>query len=51
MGTLAVIKTKETKLVEGFINLVNDDGQPKDSFILLKLMQKALKEKPKKWSS
>ena len=52
MGKLAVIKTKETdSSVEDFINSVKDEEKRKDSFILLKLMQKATKEKPKMWGS
>ena len=52
MGKLAEIKTKETDLsVEDFINSVKDEEKRKDSFILLKLMQKAAKEKPKMWGS
>ena len=52
MGKLAVIKTKETgSSVEDFINSVKDEGQRKDSFIILKLMQKATKEEPKMWGS
>jgi len=47
---LAVIKTKETSAsVEDFINSVKDEAKRKDSFVLLKLMQKASKEKPKMW--
>jgi len=52
MGKLAVIKTKETSAsVEDFINSVKDEAKRKDSFVLLKLMQKASKEKPKMWGS
>jgi hypothetical protein len=52
MGKLTVIKTKETNSsVDDFINSVKDEGQRKDSFIILKLMQKAAKEKPKMWGS
>ena len=52
MGKLAIIKTKETgSSVEDFINSVKDEGQRKDSFIILKMMQKATKEKPKMWGS
>jgi hypothetical protein len=52
MGKLAVIKTKETgSSFEDFINSVKDEGQRKDSFIILKLMQAATKEKPKMWGS
>jgi hypothetical protein len=46
MSKLAVIKTKENNSsVEDFINSVKDEAKRKDSFILLKLMQKASKEK------
>jgi len=52
MGKLTVIKTKETNSsVDDFINSVKDEGQRKDSSTLLKLMQKAAKEKPKMWGS
>ena len=52
MGKLAQIKTKETEAsVEEFINSVKDEEKRKDSFVLLKLMQKASKEKPKMWGS
>jgi len=52
MGKLAAIKTKETTAsVEGFINGVKDEQKRKDSFLLLKLMQKLSKEKPKIWGS
>ena len=52
MGKLAVIKTKETgSSVDDFINSVKDEGQRKDSFIILKMMQRASEEKPKMWGS
>jgi len=52
MGKLAQIKTKETgSSVEDFINSVKDEGQSKDSFIILKMMQRASEEKPKMWGS
>ena len=52
MGKLAQIKTKETKAsVEDFINSVIDEDQRKDSLAILKMMQKATKEKPKMWGS
>jgi hypothetical protein len=52
MGKLAVIKTKQTNSsVEDFINSVKDEVKRKDSFIILKMMQKATKEKPKMWGS
>jgi hypothetical protein len=52
MGKLAVIKTKETSSsVEDFINKIEDEEKRKDSFTILKLMQKAAKEEPKMWGS
>lgn len=52
MGKLAQIKTKETDSnVEDFLNSVKDEEKRKDSFIILKLMQKASKEKPKMWGN
>jgi Domain of unknown function (DU1801) len=52
MGKLAVIKTKETEAsVEDFINSVKEEEKRKDSFTILKMMQKAAKEKPKMWGS
>ena len=48
----AEIKTKENDSnVEDFINKVNDEEKRNDSFLLIKLMQKATKEKPKMWGS
>ena len=50
MGKLAEIKTKQTaSSVEEFIATVPDDQKRKDSLMLLKLMEKASKEKPKMW--
>jgi hypothetical protein len=52
MGKLAVIKTKETELsVDEFIANLPDEQKRKDCLTLLKLMQKATKEKPKLWSN
>ena len=52
MGKLAVIKTKPTSSsVEDFINSIADEQKRKDSFLILKLMEKAMKEKPKMWGS
>ena len=52
MGKLAVIKTKPTSSsVEDFINSITDEQKRKDSFLILKLMEKAMKEKPKMWGS
>ena len=50
MGKLAEVKTKPTTLsVEDFINNVADEQKRNDSLVLLKLMQKATKEKPEMW--
>jgi len=52
MGKLAEIKTKETdSSVKDFINTIKEDEKRKDSLLLLGLMQKATKEKPKMWGS
>lgn len=52
MGKLAEIKTKQTdSSVEDFINGLADEQQRKDSFVLVKLMEKAIKEKPKMWGA
>jgi hypothetical protein len=52
MGKLAEIKTKQTdSSVADFIDSLKDEEKRKDCFILLKLMQKASKEKPKIWGS
>jgi hypothetical protein len=52
MVKLAPIKTKENSAsVEDYINAIKNEEQRKDSFVLLKLMQKATKEKPKMWGS
>ena len=52
MGKVAVIKTKQnSSSVEDFINGIADEQKRKDSFTILKLMEKAMKEKPKMWGS
>lgn len=52
MGKLAEIKTKQTNSsVEDYINSLKSDEQRKDSLVLLKMMKKASKEKPKIWGS
>lgn len=52
MGKLAQIKTKETAAsVEDFINAVPDEQKRKDSFTILKMMEKASKEKAKLWGT
>src|SRR5829696_3287590 len=52
MGKLAEIKTKQTSSsVDGFIDSITDEQKRKDSYVILKLMEKAMKEKPKMWGS
>ena len=50
MAKLAEIKTKENDAsVEDFIAGVAHEQKRKDSLVLLQLMQKATKDKPKMW--
>ncbi|HSN61774.1 MAG TPA: DUF1801 domain-containing protein [Ferruginibacter sp.] len=52
MGKLAIIKTKATaSSVADFINSIEDEQKRNDSFVILKLMEKAMKEPPKMWGS
>jgi hypothetical protein len=52
MGKLADIKTKPTSSgVESFIESIADEQKRKDSLVILKMMEKAMKEKPKLWGS
>lgn len=52
MSKLVKIKTTETEAsVEDFINALPDEQKKKDSFTILKMMQKASGEKPKIWGS
>ena len=52
MGKLAEIKTKSTSSsVAGFIDSIKDEQKRNDSQVILKLMEKAMKEKPKMWGS
>jgi len=52
MGKLAQIKTKETDhSVEDFINKVDNEQKRKDSYTIVKIMEKATMEKPKMWGS
>src|SRR5690349_23107074 len=52
MGKVAEIKTKENEAsVDDFINSVDNEQKRKDSHALMKMMQKATKEKPKMWGS
>ncbi len=52
MGKVAEIETRETTAsVEDFLNAIKEEEKRKDSFTILKMMQKATKEKPKLWGS
>jgi len=52
MAKVAQIKTKETESsVDDFISSVPDETKRKDSATIVKLMQKATKDKPKMWGS
>lgn len=52
MGKLVEIKTKPTSSsVTDFINSIPEEQKRKDSHVILKLMEKATKEKPKMWGS
>ena len=49
---LAVLKTKENNAsIEGFLQLVTDEGKRKDATELLSLMKKITGEKPKMWGA
>jgi hypothetical protein len=49
---MAELKTKENNLsVEAFLNSIADEDKRKDSFALLKLIQKATKFEPKMWGT
>jgi hypothetical protein len=52
MGKLAQIKTKPTgSSVTDFIDAIPNEQKRKDSHAILKMMEKATKEKPKMWGS
>lgn len=52
MGKLADIKTKQTSSsVEDFLNSIEQEQKRKDSHVILTMMEKAMKEKPKMWGS
>jgi hypothetical protein len=52
MGKLAEIKTKPTtSSVEDFLDGIADEQKRKDSYTILKMMEKAMKEKPKMWGA
>ncbi len=52
MGKLVEIKTKPTDIsVDSFIESIPDEQKRKDSKAILKMMEKAMKVKPKMWGS
>jgi hypothetical protein len=52
MGKLAEIKTKETTAsVEDFLNTIPDEQKRKDSQVIIQMMEKATKDRPKMWGS
>jgi hypothetical protein len=52
MGKLAEIKTKPTaNSVESFIDNIPNEQKRKDSYMILKMMEKATKEKAKMWGA
>jgi len=52
MGKLAEIKTKENSAsVDSFLSSIAEEQKRKDSQVILKMMEKATKEKPKMWGS
>ena len=52
MGKLAEIKTKPTSIsVESFIDSIPDEQKRNDTRTILKMMEKAMKQKPKMWGS
>ena len=49
---MAELKTKATTIkVEDFINKIEDETKRKDSFAIIKMMEKITKEKPKMWGT
>jgi hypothetical protein len=52
MAKPAKIKTTENDVpVEDFINTIADEQKRKDSFSIVKMMEKVTKEKPKMWGT
>ena len=52
MGKLAEIKTKPTSnSVDSFIQSIPDERKRKDCQVILNMMEKATKEKPKMWGA
>ena len=52
MGKVAEIKTKQNaSSVSSFIDGIADEQKRKDSYVILKMMEKATNEEPKMWGS
>lgn len=52
MAKPAEIKTKPTTVsVTSFIESISEEQKRKDSYVILEMMEKAMKEKPKMWGS
>ena len=52
MGKLVEIKTKQTiESVDNFIEQLSNEQQRKDSQLIVKMMEKAMKQKPKMWGN
>jgi hypothetical protein len=50
MAKVADIKTKPTETsVDDFINSIDEVQKRNDSFVIVRMMEKAMKEKPKMW--
>jgi hypothetical protein len=48
----AILKTRKNETsVEDFINAISDEAKRKDSFEIIKMMQKATGDKPKMWGT
>jgi hypothetical protein len=51
-AVMAELKTKPTKIsVDYFINTIDDEQKRKDCFTIVKMMEKATKDKPKMWGT
>lgn len=52
MSKLAIVKTTQNELsVDSFLDSIANEQQRKDSQVLIKMMEKATKEKPKMWGA
>lgn len=52
MAKVAQIKTRQNSAnVDEFLKSLTDEQKRKDSYVIIKMMEKATKEKPKMWGS